>query len=486
MKKLVVKIMLVSLLGVLFSSYALAQTDDKEPPSGVDKVEASAFDSKITLKWDSATDNVEVNHYKIYYGTEPVTSQDQEYPNSVKTTGPVTTYEVTGLENGITYYFVVTALDKAGNESDEYSYEKSATPKAVIADAKTDANDKTAPTVVGATSLGNTELKVVFSEKIKLPSDKAEKEFTIENQEEKKTLEVIGAIINPDDASGKTVILTVEPQTSKAKYLLTVGLNVTDANNNPIVSGTSDTATFEGKGEGEEATSETAEETANPEVISATAYSSAKVEVTFSKEVNYGSELNFLVKESTDDTKEIKVLKASYGDSERVVILETEEQTGGKEYLLTVSDITDKSGNPVDSAKVSTLFITPEKDVSDIVPPEDVTNLISKLKGNLIELTWTPSANSAKDLADQLLYKSTDKGAKYDKAISLGPKATKYQLKGLKAGIEYTLKLTAKDFSGNESKGAITTITIPKTGAGLGIITLLSLGFSGFITRKKK
>jgi hypothetical protein len=58
--------------------------------------------------------------YKIYYGTTP----GGGYPNSVdiKTSVPVSNDGrihgvVSGLTNGITYYFVCTAYDNTGNES---------------------------------------------------------------------------------------------------------------------------------------------------------------------------------------------------------------------------------------------------------------------------------------------------------------------------------------------------------------------------------
>lgn len=78
-----------------------------------------------TLSWDAPTTNTDgtdltdLAGYKIYYGTSPGTY------DSVIDTGDVTTYKITDLTPA-TYYFVVTAYDKGGNES-AYSNEVSKT-----------------------------------------------------------------------------------------------------------------------------------------------------------------------------------------------------------------------------------------------------------------------------------------------------------------------------------------------------------------------
>ena len=79
------------------------------------------FAGNVTLAWDPPTTNedgtplTDLAGFIIYYGT---TSGD--YSQSIDV-GNVTTYQVSNLTEGLTYYFAATAYDTSGNES-EYSY----------------------------------------------------------------------------------------------------------------------------------------------------------------------------------------------------------------------------------------------------------------------------------------------------------------------------------------------------------------------------
>jgi fibronectin type 3 domain-containing protein len=71
-----------------------------------------------TLDWTAPTKNsdssalTDLAGYKVYYGTA-----SRSYSQSIDV-GKVTTYELTNLSNGFTYYFVVTAYNQAGVESE--------------------------------------------------------------------------------------------------------------------------------------------------------------------------------------------------------------------------------------------------------------------------------------------------------------------------------------------------------------------------------
>lgn len=67
------------------------------------------------LSWDPNGES-DVVGYRIYYGTTPGSYQ-QTRGAGIEVTGG-TTYTVTGLSSGTRYYFVVTAFDGSGNESD--------------------------------------------------------------------------------------------------------------------------------------------------------------------------------------------------------------------------------------------------------------------------------------------------------------------------------------------------------------------------------
>ncbi len=77
------------------------------------------------LSWEPPTTNIngtpltDLAGYKAYWGKA---SRNYTYSKDV---GNVTTYKITGLEEG-KWYFAVTAYDKTGNES-EYSNEASKT-----------------------------------------------------------------------------------------------------------------------------------------------------------------------------------------------------------------------------------------------------------------------------------------------------------------------------------------------------------------------
>jgi len=70
--------------------------------------------NSATLAWDPIVAGG-LSGYRVYYGTAPGTYL-QPLGQSLPA-GNVTTYTVTGLSRGTRYYFAVTAVDAAGNES---------------------------------------------------------------------------------------------------------------------------------------------------------------------------------------------------------------------------------------------------------------------------------------------------------------------------------------------------------------------------------
>ncbi|MEW6102185.1 MAG: SpvB/TcaC N-terminal domain-containing protein [Candidatus Omnitrophota bacterium] len=81
---------------------------------------ATAGDTVVTLSWSNA---ITATGYKVKYGTV-----SGSYPTVINV-GNVTTKQITGLTNGITYYFVVSAYNQGGESAN--SNEKSATPAAL-------------------------------------------------------------------------------------------------------------------------------------------------------------------------------------------------------------------------------------------------------------------------------------------------------------------------------------------------------------------
>ena len=77
------------------------------PPSSI-----PAATSSLRFQWDPVAAS-DLAGYRIYRSTTPGT-----YGSAVATLTPsTTTYQMTNLTKGTTYYFVLTAFDANGNES---------------------------------------------------------------------------------------------------------------------------------------------------------------------------------------------------------------------------------------------------------------------------------------------------------------------------------------------------------------------------------
>jgi Fibronectin type III domain/Viral BACON domain len=79
--------------------------------------------AQVTLAWDPSTDP-HVTGFRLYYGTS---SRSYQFKDDA---GKNTTFTISNLQDGTTYYFAVTARDAAGIESEysnEISYNTTAT-----------------------------------------------------------------------------------------------------------------------------------------------------------------------------------------------------------------------------------------------------------------------------------------------------------------------------------------------------------------------
>jgi type IV pilus assembly protein PilY1 len=95
----------------------------------------SAWAAQIKLAWDANTES-DLGGYKIYYGTS-----SKSYGNSIDVEN-VTTFTLTGLTQGQSYFIVVTAYDTSNNESG-YSNEVSG-----VATDPTPPVSETPPTII--------------------------------------------------------------------------------------------------------------------------------------------------------------------------------------------------------------------------------------------------------------------------------------------------------------------------------------------------
>ena len=93
------------------------------------------FAAQIRLAWDANTES-DLAGYKVYYG-----NGTRSYTRSIDV-GDQTTFALTGLTQGQTYFIVITAYDTSNNESN-FSYEISG-----IASELTPSNEVNHPTIV--------------------------------------------------------------------------------------------------------------------------------------------------------------------------------------------------------------------------------------------------------------------------------------------------------------------------------------------------
>lgn len=270
-------------------------------------------------------------------------------------------------------------------------------------------------------------------------------------------------------------------------------------------------------------------DTTSPTVLSAVAVDKTHTKVVFSEAVTLPAEnaqtAFGIVEELTDEPLDVVSATLDAEDeTNATVVLETAAQTVGVSYVVTAGiQVTDTAGNPIVSGFTDTalfagsdvepaamheagdvtieeitaleeplpptpLEITP---VADTTAPEDVTNLVLTFRNQLDELftvlmDWTPSLNSAKDLVDQILYMSMDRGTTYDTGKSLGAIAAHAEVPNLEGGKEYTFKITTKDASGNESVGAIKAIRLPQSGPAVLALMATSLAGAHLALRRRK
>lgn len=513
-------ILLLSILSLGVLPSALAQSDTVAP-SYVDGMQAAPGDTSVTLSWDASTDNVGVTGYVLYYGTVSVSQAGQEYDNRTEI-GNVLTYTLAGLQNNVTYYFAVTAKDAAGNESEEYSTQVSATPAASAVE-----DDGTPPTVVSAVAGNCDGLTVTFSEPVVLPGANPGNAFNIENLDTYAALEISGAATMAG-AQNKVVLSTSAMETG-AQYLLTVGIAVEDRLGNPIVSGTSDTAVFSGVACAvveppiDEPVDEPVDDVEAPKLESVEVFSLTELKLKFDEEVvlPVKEESGETVEEPADapapvaeesdpalelfsildlEQNPVVILEVSYVETDALdaegnpildktqLTLVTEPHTQDKEYFLKITGLTDALGNvTIGDFKSSANYKTPAPVVEvDAIAPEDVQNVMTSIMDSLVKLNWASSLNSAGDLVDQYLYVSTDGGATFEKKGALGKDATEYKFEGGVEGQNYVFKVTTVDGAGNESEGTVVTATLPVTGpALLGLAAAALLG-GGALGRRKK
>ena len=92
--------------------------DTEKPTIPVNLISQNLKDTSVELIWNTSTDNIGVNAYKIYSNgvlIKTVSVKDSNISNIENTFGAL----ITGLQPETTYEFQVTAIDTSNNESDK-------------------------------------------------------------------------------------------------------------------------------------------------------------------------------------------------------------------------------------------------------------------------------------------------------------------------------------------------------------------------------
>lgn len=339
MKK--VRLLLAAALVFVLAPASVLAVDYATDVEGLEVTET--YSNAVTLEWEPAAgaghEGGETAGYIVHYGTSTVDEMGEVYDDSVDV-GNVTSYVVSGLDTGTTYYFSVVAYDTNDprNESRNWASEASATPEADM-DAYEGDDDGEAPKVSSVEATDMKTVRVTFSEAVELPAT-ATTAFSIENQDNFEALAVEAAKVDASDK--KVVVLTTAEQEAGVEYKVTAGVEVEDMAGNPVVSGTSDTGVFEGS-----SVDPAAEEF---KIAGVQVVDNENVVVDFTRTVDLSTDpsTNFEIVSADDETvkapvNSVTLGNGSYGEDSSVII--GTELEDGKKYVLKVMDLTDSEGN---------------------------------------------------------------------------------------------------------------------------------------------
>ncbi|MDZ7268993.1 MAG: Ig-like domain-containing protein [candidate division KSB1 bacterium] len=273
------------------------------------------------MSWD-ANSEPDLAGYRVYYS---LTTQRYSAANS-RDVGLKLTTTFDNLEEGRRYYFVVTAYDRAGNES-AYSREVSATVPVV---------DRTPPQISTVNAIDQTTVAVAFNEAVTKASAENKSNYRIDPQ-----IVIARATLQADN---HTVLLKTSEHSNGKTYTITVQ-NVSDAAQPPnsINPAVSATYTFTGLDQ------------APPVVTYVGAVDAATVEVRFDEPVAAASA------EKLDNyaiSGGITISSIARHADNRGVHLKTSAHQDGASYLITVRNIADLAATPNVMPEAMTLAYT--------------------------------------------------------------------------------------------------------------------------------
>ena len=404
---------------------------------------------KATLMWDPVLnqDDSIITKYKISYGKTSVEEGlADSYDDSMKLelnadeleTVGIARSEISGLKNGEKYFFVVQAIDSEGTTGTP-SEEKFTTPSLNPETTSSDSDGAILPLELKeATALTNTIIKATLSKEVVLPEDgELRKKTFIANlkADEDTTLEIQDIVfkenyLQDENSSqeaakkGTEIYIILKNEVEKdIEYQLTASARLKDIDNKSIDNGVTDNVFFTG----------------------------------------------------TDNT--------TFPESERQTPTpEKTKTTDPLGALLSGANTGATNPDPQETTEAQTeepLHAAPR----DTVAPEDITALraeiVKRVSDFIVNLSWIKSKNTAGDLIEQLLYTSIDNGKTWGSPKKFNGDLQEYTFTG-KENTSYTVKITTKDRSGNESDGVVKTIKVPSlVSSGAPMFLALGLALMG-------
>ena len=87
-----------------------------EPPVAPTSLDGTSGDQEIALTWNDNEED-DLSGYNVYRSTSSFSNASEMDPINGSELVPNSNFASTGLENGTTYYFRITAVDEGENES---------------------------------------------------------------------------------------------------------------------------------------------------------------------------------------------------------------------------------------------------------------------------------------------------------------------------------------------------------------------------------
>ncbi len=399
----------------------LTAAECNKPPKSPSNVTIEVQDSQAVISWNSVAG---ATSYNIYLASQADVSKTnyQSKTDGQKVTDASSPHTVSGLTNGTTYYFVVTALNANGESAE--SNEESATPT-----ASTSPPD--APSNVAATAKDSA---------VEITWDAA-----------------IGA-------ATYNIYLASEADVNKTNYQSkTDGQKVTDASSPHTVSGLTNGTTYyfvvtalNANGESAESDEKSATPTAStsppdaPSNVAATAKDGA-VEITWDAS-SEATSYNLYFSSEAGVTKDNYQSKTDGQKVESVTSPHTQSGlTNGTIYYFVVTAL-NANGESAESDEKSA---TPTASTS---PPDAPSNVAAIAKDGAVEITWDTNLDTAAEATSYNLYWASEAGITKDNYQSKadGQKVEQvtspHTQSGLTNGTTYYFIVTALNANGESTE----------------------------------